>query len=267
MSKYDFSKMLRISEEEIKKIDLELLEEFNNFCEANNLRYVLDGGSLIGAIRHKGFIPWDDDIDVVMPYPDYLKFIELFNKQNQKLRGEVLHGLAYEFHYAKICDKRTVVKRGHRKDSMLFGVWIDVFPMYSIDDDDDVALEDIRTALYWGQKSWRYLGCPHRNPLKALYHKLFDNYLLKKCLNNIDKIVKKYPYGSTKRIRVVPIFSDRIAFANNDHFDNRLRMKFEEKLYYVPHDYHDYLRNQFGDYMQLPSIDQRISHEIEAFWK
>ena len=124
MSKYDFSKMQRISADEIKKIELDLLDEFDAFCEKHNLKYTLDSGTLIGAIRHKGFIPWDDDIDVAMPYPDYLKFIELFNKENQNLRGEALYGLAYGFHYAKLCDKRTVVKREHRKDSMLFGVWI-----------------------------------------------------------------------------------------------------------------------------------------------
>ena len=267
MSKYDFSTMQKISAEEIKKIELNLLDEFDSFCEKHNLKYTLDSGTLIGAIRHKGFIPWDDDIDVAMPYPDYLKFIKIFNNENHNLKGEAVYGVKYGFHYAKLCDKRTIVKRDHRKDGMLFGVWIDIFPMYSIDDDDDIAHEDIRTALYWGEKSWGYLGCPHRNPLKILYHKVFDNYMLKKCLVNIDKVLNKHVYGSTKRIRIVPLFTDILGFSFNDHFEQRIKAQFEGKMYYIPKDYDLYLKNCFGDYMVLPTEDKRICHEIEAYWR
>ena len=255
----------RVSSDEIKKIELSLLDEFHNFCEQNNLKYTLDSGTLIGAVRHKGFIPWDDDIDVSMPYPDYLKFLDIFVSTSGN--AQICTGEQYGFHYTKLCDKRTVVRRDHRKDERLFGVWIDIFPMYSIDDNDEVAKNDIRKALYWGQKSWGYLGCPHRNPLKTLYHKIFDNYMLKKCLNNVDKVLEKYPYGSTKRIRIIPLFTDILAFSFNDHFDQRIKAQFEEKMYYIPRDYDFYLNNCFGDYMVLPSEDKRICHEIEAYWR
>lgn len=254
----------RISSDEIKKIELSLLDEFHNFCEQNNLKYALDSGTLIGAVRHKGFIPWDDDIDVAMPYPDYLKFLDIFVSTSGN--AQICTGEQYGFHYTKLCDKRTVVRRDHRKDERLFGVWIDIFPMYSIDDNDEVAKNDIRKALYWGQKSWGYLGVPHRNPLKKIYHIATDNYNLKHCLNEIDSIVNRYPYGSTKRIRIVPIVSQKLSFANTNHFENRQLMEFEGKAFYVPKDYDQYLTNQFGNYMTLPPIESRVTHSIEAYW-
>ena len=78
----DFENLEEIPLEEIRRIELNILIEFDHFCNEHGLKYVLDGGTLIGAIRHKGFIPWDDDIDVVMPFPDFLKFVELYRKES-----------------------------------------------------------------------------------------------------------------------------------------------------------------------------------------
>lgn len=80
---YDESKKMSLAE--IKSVELDLLIEFDSFCNEHNLKYALDGGTLIGALRHKGFIPWDDDIDVTMPFPDFLKFVELYKKKEKIL--------------------------------------------------------------------------------------------------------------------------------------------------------------------------------------
>lgn len=79
--KFDENK--KMSLEEIRKVQINLLIKFDDFCRKHNLKYVLDGGTLIGAVRHKGYIPWDDDIDIVMPFPDFLKFVDLFEKENK----------------------------------------------------------------------------------------------------------------------------------------------------------------------------------------
>ncbi len=76
---YDENK--RMTLEEIKKVELQLLITFHDFCEKHKLKYVLDGGTLLGAVRHKGFIPWDDDIDVTMPFPDFLKFVKEYRSE------------------------------------------------------------------------------------------------------------------------------------------------------------------------------------------
>lgn len=268
MSKYNFNKMQKISIEEIRNIDLNLLREFSFFCDTNGLKYTLDGGTLIGAIRHKGFIPWDDDIDVSMPYPDYLKFIELFNNDDKNFNGEIKQGVKAGFHYTKYCDKRTIVKSNHRKDSLLYGVWIDVFPMYSIDDDDAIALNDIKNVLYYQEMSWKYMGYEYyRNPIKRLYHFLFNQFYLEYYFKRIDRIINKHSYGETKRIRFVPVADDRLCETNYNHFDKRIKTPFENMEFYIPKEYDKYLKVLYGDYMKLPPEKDRIAHSINAFWK
>lgn len=264
-----FDELEKISLEKIKEIEVELLKEITSFCDKHNLRYVLDSGTLIGALRHKGFIPWDDDIDLAMPYPDYIKLVELFsNGENSKGNGELKAGINAGFHFAKYCDKRTVVKTLHRADDMLYGVWVDIFPMYSIDDDDEIAQQDINSILHFESLSWGCMGINYiRNPVKKLCHKVANPFVLKYCFKKIDTIVNKYPYGSTKRLRIVPVVSDALAYAYNDHFDNRIKVEFEGEMYYAPCDYDMYLRNQYGNYMELPPMNKRITHQISAYWK
>ena len=118
--------------QELQQIEFEILKSFRDFCDKNGLRYYLCGGTLIGAIRHKGFIPWDDDIDVMMPRPDYMKFIEL-NKAgwldnirrldhyllNQNALGSIL----------RLVDTRTEVDFLENLNNHEYGCWMDVYPI------------------------------------------------------------------------------------------------------------------------------------------
>ena len=114
--------MKKITPEEIKKIQLDLLIQFAEFCKKNNLYYCLAYGTLLGAIRHKGFIPWDDDIDVIMPRPDYEKFCKLVAEK--KIATSLQNNSTYPF--VKIIDTRTLVReRFAQKEEV--GIWIDVF--------------------------------------------------------------------------------------------------------------------------------------------
>lgn len=264
----DFNNLKLISPEEIKKIELILLKEITDICDENNLSYTLDSGTLLGAVRHKGFIPWDDDIDIAMPYPDYNKLIKLLRNDNSHF-GEIKEGINAGFHFMKYCDKRTVVKTEHRSDDLLYGVWIDVIPMYSIDDNDAIALNDIKKCLYYEEKSWGCMGGIQKihNPIKKIYHILFNRFLLVYYFGKIGEIVNKHEYGSTERIRIVPIISNKLQFGYRDHFSDRIKLYFENGYYYSPKEYDGYLRRQYGDYMILPHTDKRVTHRIEAYWK
>ena len=83
----------------------------------------------------------------------------------------------------------------------------------------------------------------------------------------IDEIVNKYPYGSTKRIRIVPVVSNKLAYGEKNHFDERIKVRFEDGMFYAPKNYDTYLRNQYGNYMELPPEDKRVTHQINAYWK
>ena len=122
-----------LSVEEVKERELELLKTLHEFCDKNGLRYYLAYGSLIGAIRHKGFIPWDDDIDVLMPYEDYCKLIQLFNgnsgSQYQLISREI--NKEYYLPYGKLVDTGTVMKE-ELNVSLEIGIYLDIFPFYNL---------------------------------------------------------------------------------------------------------------------------------------
>ena len=96
---------------------------------------------------------------------------------------------------------------------------------------------------------------------------MVNPFLLKYYFEKINRIVNKYPYGSTKRLRIVPVVSNKLAYAYNDHFDNRIKVDFEGDLYFAPRNYDMYLRNQYGNYMEIPPIDKRTTHQINAYWR
>ena len=122
--------MRKLTFDEIRTIQTGILVEFAKFCDENKLYYTLGGGTLLGAIRHKGFIPWDDDIDVLMPRPDYERFIELSRSKKIAPNIEVL---SYElgnitYPFIKIIDNRTEVEEKFVSNTKI-GVWIDVFAL------------------------------------------------------------------------------------------------------------------------------------------
>ena len=101
--------MKEMTMDDVKAVSLDVLQEFHDFCEANGLRYSLGFGTLLGAIRHKGFIPWDDDVDVVMPRPDYERFFELYRNTSDFAAIDHHHGGAL-IAFGRLCDmKRTCV--------------------------------------------------------------------------------------------------------------------------------------------------------------
>ena len=113
---------------DIQRVSIEILQEIDNFCQKNSIRYSLGYGGLIGAIRHKGCIPWDDDIDIIMPRPDYRRLLNEFNGYFPELEVYAPE-LDWNYYapYANVCDTRTILKEGrngHRKTEL--GIKIDI---------------------------------------------------------------------------------------------------------------------------------------------
>ena len=134
--------MKNLTSKEIQQIGLSILKKFADYCEEHGLHYSLAYGTLLGAARHEGFIPWDDDVDVLMGREDYDKMIEYYNK------GERIDGLSllypnetsdYLTPFAKLCDDRTVAKEKSTKNK--HGVWIDIFPVDKVPEDPNKALK------------------------------------------------------------------------------------------------------------------------------
>ena len=124
-----------LSMDEIKSVELEILKYVHDFCEKNDIKYFINYGTLIGAVRHKGFIPWDDDIDICMFRKDYEKFIELFSKDDGKYKILSLESSdKYYNNFIKVIDSKTKIEDERNYKTYDSGIFIDIFPMDFFDD-------------------------------------------------------------------------------------------------------------------------------------
>ena len=129
--------MKEMTLQEVQNVSLEILKDVHAFCESHNIRYSLAYGTLIGAIRHKGFIPWDDDVDIIIPRPDFERFCQEF----QSAKGYKLYrpGDPENFMvFARVCDnERTLVKTNRPWSTERTGIWIDIFPFEGLPNDEN----------------------------------------------------------------------------------------------------------------------------------
>lgn len=251
-----------------KKLTVNLLVAFAKVCEEHNLRYILDYGTLIGAVRHDGFIPWDDDIDVSMPRDDYEKLIDLYNK-NKSVFGEniALASVKTDYNvykpYLNIIDTRTLTVSKERKEKYWYPIWVDIFPMdYLLP--DEKATEKKRTKVH-RYKDLIGLGVSKVSDNASLlrrifikYAEIFEKHWLRQAdracvVNEKNQMVTAYFY-SGKCDEAMSIFDDYIYHC------------FEGNQFRIPKEYDRRLRRIYGDYMKLPDEKDREYHTTGSFW-
>ena len=262
--------MKEITVADSRKLMVDILDDVTCFCDSHHLKYYLGYGTLIGAIRHKGFIPWDDDIDIQMPRQDYEEFICLY-RQSGKYSLLTPYDQECYFMWTKVYNPDTVRKENYvdYKKFKLIGVDIDIFPMDGQPEDwkDYKKVTDKRLMLHW----FIVRGVM---PLSGLSVKEFLVSALCHMFNPrklIDKYLKSsvvLPYQDSKYVG----FSDCLCPYRDRHrrevFGKRVKVQFENGEYWAPAGYDEYLRNLYGDYMQLPPVEQRKStHTSTDYWK
>lgn len=269
--------MRNISFEEMKKVELEILSFFADFCETHNLRYFLAYGTLIGAIRHKGFIPWDDDVDIQMPREDYDILISLFNIGNDS-PYRLISPLEKQSCYTivKIIDTRTIkIENGIKNDPL--GIDIDIFPLDGIPSVDKAYKKwymqlmkcyEQHLAL---QSSW---GKSLKARMKLLLQKIgifarYRSFDKKKILMRVQKLHNQYPYDECEMVGSIECCFNGIknrVFKSS--FNDYVRVPFEDLELRIPIGYDEILTMIYGDYMGLPPIEQqKTHHENNAYWK
>lgn len=251
----------------IQLIQLAILKNVIKICEDHNIRYFLIGGTLIGAIRHKGFIPWDDDIDIGMPRADYDAFIKIAQpelREDYFLQTYVTDP-GYPFGYAKIRHRKTLfVEKAVSHLPISQGVYVDIFPLDGVPDNRLFAALQRIAVLLCESSVWKNINPEVYRSNNLLFNlgvwllsKAFTLNRLRKMIDGIatwcsyDKqnYVSNYfsPWGKRE---LVP----KIYYAGN------FKMEFEGVLANIPVGYDLYLRNVYGDYMQLPPVARRVSH-------
>lgn len=260
--------MKRITDiKELRSIQLGILDDIHNFCIANGITYFISCGSLIGAVRHKGYIPWDDDIDLYMPRKDYERFIKEYRNPSKKYRvinPETEKNYFYTF--AKVVDTRTLMTETETEGYKI-GVYVDLFPVDYVSDDrrERVRLFKRTRLLY----KIRRCKISHKNYLKnaAAYwiYKLLPVSV--GCLNRIIRrlITLKQPTHTVANLTEAGCFNADRCFSAAS-IDGTVDVEFEGRRYKTMKGYKDYLSKTYGDYMTLPPVDQRQTHSFEAYW-
>lgn len=261
----------QINPQEISRLHetlVSILDEIVRICETFNLRYCLIGGTLIGAVRHNGFIPWDDDLDIVMPREDYDRFCELCKSELSD--GFQIHSLEtdpnYCLQFIKIRKKGTTfIESDSFVEFNMNGIFVDVFPQdYSnhISSPGQVARNKAIKAIR------RIISCKVR--------KTFPDDTLTRCLYfflrgcSIPSLVKLSTSIMVSKNRIKnPKYL--VNYATLYDIKNEIlpvssylpykKLSFEGKMYNVPNDYELNLRSVYGDYMKLPPIEKRVTHK------
>jgi len=247
---------------ELKKIELEMLAAFVSVCSQLKLRYYLIHGTLLGAVRHQGFIPWDDDIDVGLFRSDY----EVFLKEGQRLLPSELFVQTMEtdpeclLWFAKIRHKNTTyIEKTMQDRKMCHGVFIDVFPL------DYFPEKPFKQAWVDFNRKWitRRISCEYVLPDSNSFSRKIKVAILKLLMPSIKNVLKKRDhiflrtrnsnlivnYGGGKK-EIVPV----------EWFGDGTMLEFEGAFYNVPREYDRWLTQIYGNYFELPPPEERIGH-------
>ncbi len=270
-------KMQKLDINQIKKIELDILIAFADFCEENKLKYYLAYGTLLGAVRHKGFIPWDDDIDVLMPRPDYNRFIELtgYNPIKQNLETRLYRNCKNPniYPFAKIIDTNTLVYEKGKSRKNISGIWIDIFPLDGCPDSSEETR--VQFEKYLKIRNWQDLATTNpfyidQNIIKKMLKFLFfapaaKLYGCKRICKKIDELAQSYSYDKSQLVADFTWGDSLDAILKKEDLEPVLHLEFEGKLFNAPKSYDQYLTNLYGDYMTLPPENERIPHGFIAY--
>ncbi|MDO4159117.1 MAG: LicD family protein [Prevotellaceae bacterium] len=252
---------------ELRSLQIAILDSIVGFCNANGINYSLAGGTLIGAVRHKGYIPWDDDIDLYMLREDYERFVRAYSDKGG--RYEVMYpekNKDYLYTFAKVVDNDTLMIEDEAPDFRI-GVYVDIFPVdYTPDDiDERKRLYKLKYLLY----KIRRCKMSKTNYLSSRLAFLFYKYLpiplsLINALNN-KYILKRKP-SATLCDMTNPGLPPKAVFPV-EAMKSFVDVTFEGKTYKAMAGYHTYMSNLYGDYMKIPPVEQRIQHHFKAYVK
>ncbi|TGJ61886.1 LicD family protein [Ligilactobacillus ruminis] len=254
--------------------ELDMLVEFDRVCRKYNIKYIIGSGTLLGAVRHKGFIPWDDDVDVEMLREDYEKFKRISNDLNEDICYFQCHDNEPEYlwGYGKLRHTNTVcVRGGQERAKWRTGIFIDIFPVDDIPKNtvcqriQDVCCFFIRKIIY------AHIGKDSAKGIKKGIYSILAKIPVERAHRYLKKFISKSNNTSDNNVRVLmfPLMKEQKedeywGFSKNFYLEREL-YEFEGYKLFGPKDYDDYLRKSYGDYMVLPPKDKRSKSSYYSY--
>lgn len=255
--------------DKVHSVLLEMIDEVDRICRKHNIVYFLEGGTALGQVRHNGFIPWDDDVDLGMLRNDYNKFIEIAKTELNPMYVVQTHEnepLYTNFHL-KIRKLYTIYPQGYNKDYNYKGIQLDIFPFDNIPDNKFIRMLYQRRIRLFRRFIVIFVRPVHGNPLKVLGQKVIKTLIKtiygESYRNRFERLCEKYNDAETQ---CVTSHISHYSWKKNLAFKKKAILpvkyaKFEDRLYMQMNDPRDLLTVKFGnDYMKLPPEDKRHTH-------
>ncbi|MBR4389306.1 MAG: LicD family protein [Prevotella sp.] len=274
--------MKEMTLQEVQQVSLEILKDVHRFCEANGINYTLFGGTMIGAIRHKGFIPWDDDVDIAMPRPDYERFLKMY--QSEKGYKLFASGSKENFlAFSRVCEmeKTSAVNVKMPWANQPTGVWIDIFPLDGAPDDEkecELLLEKLR--WHWRKSCYaRTAKSPlsarkgGADKLKTCVKKLvYNDWFItpQRVISHYNQTASKIPWRATGHFWNCSYLRYGMKeYQEMSDYTSTVLVPFEDAMFRVCNGYDHFMRTKYGDYMQLPPEDKRKSNHAlcSYYWR
>lgn len=248
----DRSGLVQLTNAEVRESQLKVLKRLKHVCEENDIRYWLAGGTLLGAVRHKGYIPWDDDIDVFVDIHHLKKLSDALKDDPDFSFISFVDDVDYYDECSLMVDNHTILDTNHFPMQLTTGVSIDIFPMCAIPDDPK-ELKDYITNV--------------RNMEMDKWNKLYDKTECKKASDKLVAYMQSFKFeecgmcGSILTRYFLNDMYDASVFAD------KTEVEFEGELYAAPIGWETYLKALYGDYMQLPPKEKQIAHHYFHAYK
>lgn len=260
--------MTQVELEQIKQVQLRIMDEIHRVCTENAITYYLIGGTVLGAVRHKGFIPWDVDIDVAMPREDYERFKTVCGKKlaEQYCYCDYQNMQYYPRPHALICDRQTVIRMKYDSVNPVsegHGIYVDIFPLDNAPDEPVLRERQAKKLRVIRRfKQYRIPYSYSHLQWKRIAHYVVSGMLAWIPIMQINKYQQKVMQTYREReTQCICSMGSQYPYEKQcmprEVYGKPALLEFEGRQYYAPARYEEYLTRLYGDYMQLPPEEKR----------